>query len=61
MNVVLQNFILEVQNLVNLNGVNGKITAEELSENVGGVGIVHHTQPSVVSITNYVKQVKLIS
>jgi len=37
--------------LVTLNGVNGKITPEELSENVGGVGIVHHTQPSVVSIT----------
>ena len=37
--------------LITLNGVNGKITPEELSENVGGVGIVHHTQPSVVSIT----------
>ena len=37
--------------LVTLNGVNGKITSTELSENVGGVGIVHHTQPSVVSIT----------
>ena len=37
--------------LVTLNGVYGKITPEELSENVGGVGIVHHTQPSVVSIT----------
>jgi len=37
--------------LVTLKGVNGKITPEELSENVGGVGIVHHTQPSVVSIT----------
>jgi len=37
--------------LVTLKGVNGKITPEELSDNIGGVGIVHHTQPSVVSIT----------
>jgi threonine aldolase len=37
--------------LVTLKGVNGKITSEELSKNIGGVGIVHHTQPSVVSIT----------
>ena len=37
--------------LVPLNGINGKFTPEELSENIGGVGIVHHTQPSVVSIT----------
>ena len=37
--------------LITLNGVNGKITAQELSDNVGGVGIVHHTQPSVASIT----------
>jgi len=37
--------------LVTLKGVNGKITSEELSDNIGGVGIVHHTQPSVVSIT----------
>ena len=34
-----------------LNGINGKFTPQELSENIGGVGIVHHTQPSVVSIT----------
>jgi len=37
--------------LVTLKGVNGKITPQELSDNVGGVGIVHHTQPSVASIT----------
>ena len=37
--------------LVPLNGIKGKFTPEELSENIGGVGIVHHTQPSVVSIT----------
>ena len=37
--------------LIPLNGVAGKITAEELEENIGGVGIVHHTQPSSVSIT----------
>ena len=34
--------------LVPLNGINGKFTPEELSENIGGIGIVHHTQPSVV-------------
>ena len=37
--------------LVNLNGVNGKITAEELNISISGKGIVHHTQPSSVSIT----------
>jgi len=37
--------------LVTLNGINGKFTPEELSNNIGGAGIVHHTQPSVVSIT----------
>ena len=37
--------------LVTLKGVNGKITPQELSDNIGGVGIVHHTQPSVASIT----------
>ena len=37
--------------LVTLKGVNGKITPQELSDNIGGVGIVHHTQPSVVSVT----------
>ena len=37
--------------LVNLNGVNGKITAEELNKSISGKGIVHHTQPSSVSIT----------
>jgi len=37
--------------LITLKGVNGKITPEELSENIEGVGIVHHTQPSVTSIT----------
>ena len=37
--------------LVNLNGVNGKITAEELNKSISGKGVVHHTQPSSVSIT----------
>ena len=37
--------------LVNLNGINGKIIPEELSTNITGKGIVHHTQPSSVSIT----------
>ena len=37
--------------LVTLNGVMGKITAEELAQSIGGKGIVHHTQPSSVSIT----------
>ena len=37
--------------LVNLQGINGKITAEELNESISGKGIVHHTQPSSVSIT----------
>ena len=34
-----------------LNGTMGKITAEELDESISGKGIVHHTQPSSVSIT----------
>ncbi|MDA7712652.1 low specificity L-threonine aldolase [Candidatus Pelagibacter sp.] len=37
--------------LVNLYGVNGKITAEELNKSISGKGVVHHTQPSSVSIT----------
>ena len=37
--------------LVNLNGINGKITAEELNKSISGKGVVHHTQPSSVSIT----------
>jgi threonine aldolase len=37
--------------LIPLMGVAGKIISEELEENIGGVGIVHHTQPSSVSIT----------
>ena len=37
--------------LINLNGVNGKITAEELNKSISGKGVVHHTQPSSVSIT----------
>ena len=37
--------------LVTLNGINGKITTEELDQAIGGKGIVHHTQPSSVSIT----------
>ncbi len=34
-----------------LTGVMGKITADELHQSIGGKGIVHHTQPSSVSIT----------
>ena len=37
--------------LVNIYGVDGKITAKELDESVNGKDIVHHTQPSSVSIT----------
>jgi threonine aldolase len=37
--------------LVTLNGIMGKITPEELDQSIGGKGIVHHTQPSSVSIT----------
>jgi len=37
--------------LVPLQGVKGKITPYELDEAIGGKGIVHHTQPSSVSIT----------
>jgi len=37
--------------LIPLVGVDGKITPEELEQNISGVGIVHHTQPSSVSIT----------
>ena len=37
--------------LVTLNGVKGKITAEELDKEISGKGIVHHTQPSSVSVT----------
>ena len=37
--------------LVNLEGNNGKIIAEELDNNISGKGVVHHTQPSSVSIT----------
>ena len=37
--------------LVTLNGIKGKITAEELDQAINGKGIVHHTQPSSVSIT----------
>ena len=37
--------------LVTLQGVKGKITADELDEAISGKGIVHHTQPSSVSIT----------
>ena len=37
--------------LVNIYGIDGKITAKELDENVIGKDIVHHTQPSSVSIT----------
>ena len=37
--------------LVTLQGIKGKITAEELDKAITGKGIVHHTQPSSVSIT----------
>ena len=37
--------------LVTLNGINGKIIADELDQAIAGKGIVHHTQPSSVSIT----------
>ncbi len=37
--------------LVNLDSNNGKIIAEELDRNISGKGVVHHTQPSSVSIT----------
>jgi threonine aldolase len=37
--------------LIPLTGINGKITTEELEKNISGTGIVHHTQPSSVSIT----------
>jgi threonine aldolase len=37
--------------LVALQGVDGKITADELDKSISGKGIVHHTQPSSVSIT----------
>ena len=37
--------------LVTLQGVKGKITANELDKSITGTGIVHNTQPSSVSIT----------
>ena len=37
--------------LINLKGMGGKITSEELDESISGKDIVHHTQPSSVSIT----------
>ena len=37
--------------LVTLQGDKGKIISKELDEAIGGKGIVHHTQPSSVSIT----------
>ncbi len=37
--------------LVTLKGNKGKITALELDEAISGKGVVHHTQPSSVSIT----------
>ena len=37
--------------LITLNGIKGKITADELGQAICGKGIVHHTQPSSVSIT----------
>ena len=44
-------FILGGGKLVTLNGINGKITADELDQSISGKGIVHHTQPASVSIT----------
>ena len=37
--------------LITLKGINGKINSQELSKNIRGIDVVHHTQPSVVSIT----------
>jgi len=37
--------------LIPLTGIDGKITSNELENNIGGFGIVHHTQPSIVSIS----------
>ena len=37
--------------LVTLNGINGKINADELDQAINGKDIVHHTQPASVSIT----------
>ncbi|MDC1163502.1 low specificity L-threonine aldolase [Candidatus Pelagibacter sp.] len=37
--------------LIPLTGINGKITPEELEKDISGTGIVHHTQPSSVSVT----------
>ena len=37
--------------LIPLTGIDGKITSDELENNIGGFGIVHHTQPSIVSIS----------
>ena len=37
--------------LVTLQGSKGKIISKELDEAIGGKGVVHHTQPSSVSIT----------
>jgi threonine aldolase len=37
--------------LITLNGINGKITPKELDEAISGKGVVHHTQPCSVSIT----------
>ena len=37
--------------LIPLTGINGKITPEELEKNISGTGIVHHTQPSSISVT----------
>ena len=37
--------------LVTLDGIGGKINSKELSDKISGTGVVHHTQPSAVSIT----------
>ena len=43
--------------LVALQGVDGKITADELDYSIGGKGIAHHTQPSSLSITQVCEKV----
>ena len=37
--------------LISIDGVNGKLNADELKKNIKGSGVVHNTQPSSVSIT----------
>ncbi len=37
--------------LVTLDGMEGKLTAPELSDAIGGAGVVHHVQPAAISLT----------